>query len=319
MIYKKFGHTGDPLSVIGFGASPLGNVFGSISSEFDRGLVAAAIESGINFFDVSPYYGLGLAEERLGAALQPDRDQCFLATKCGRYGVDDFDFSAAGVTRRFEDSLRRLRTDHVDLLQIHDIEFGDLNQVVGETLPALTVLKEQGKTRFIGITGYWPGLLAETLERHPTDSVLNYCHWNLLADDMDIRLTPTCERLGAALINASPLHMGLLSGGPIAEWHPAPAIVREKASEIVKLCVRNDVDHGTLAVWKCLQHPRVTSTLVGMANVEQVKSACAAVALQPPTGLLSEVEVIMHGALNIWWPQGRAENQECSFNEGIGR
>src|SRR5207253_2271890 len=103
-----------------------------------------------------PYYGLTKAETVLGRALRGvPRDRYILATKVGRYGNDakDFDFSAARVARSLEESLQRLGVDHVDLIQAHDIEFGDLDQVVEETVPALRALQAQGKARFVGVTG----------------------------------------------------------------------------------------------------------------------------------------------------------------------
>lgn len=315
MKYKPFADETDPISIVGFGASPLGNVFGPTSRSMDETLVGSAVDHGINFFDVSPYYGQGHAEERLGAALKPHRKDVFLATKCGRYGVDRFDFSSDGILRGVEESLVRLQTDHVDLLQVHDIEFGDINQIVNETLPTLVGLRDEGKTRFIGITGYWPGLLSRTLERFRTHSVLNYCHWNFFADDMDASLTPMCQRLGLALINASPLHMGLMSGGSIAPWHFAPANVREKADEAVQICREFGVEPGIAAIAKCLQHPYVTSTLVGIADLHQVKSACAAVDVQLPALLVERLNQLFAPVLNVCWPQGRPENQDASFRE----
>ena len=112
------------VSVIGFGASPLGDVYGEIVPAESQRAVRSAIEAGINFFDVSPYYGRTLAESRLGEALHGVRQQIFLATKCGRYDVTVFDFSRKRITAGLEESLSRLRTDYVDLLQVHDIEFG---------------------------------------------------------------------------------------------------------------------------------------------------------------------------------------------------
>lgn len=315
MIYRSFAGTNDSLSVIGFGASPLGNVFGETSRSMDDALVAHALACGINFFDVSPYYGLGLAEERLGAALAHRRQEAFLATKCGRYGADNFDFSAATIVRRLEESLQRLQTDYVDLLQAHDIEFGNMDQILHETLPALAALKKQGKCRYIGITGFWPGLLSRVADDFQLDAVLNYCHANLFVNDMDRELIPLCSQRGIAAINASPLHMGLLGDGPVADWHPAPAIVREKAAEVVALCRRHGVPPGTLAVWKCLQHPTIVSTLVGLSNIAQIDTTCRALEFQPSPELLSAVEAILAPVLNMRWPQGRIENQDASFLE----
>src|SRR5215207_4597864 len=118
MQYRPLGQTGFNVSVIGYGASPLGHEFGP--ADFDEGVraVHAAVDRGINFFDVSPFYGRTVAEDRLGRALEGRRDKVVLATKVGRYGrePEECDYSATRVASSVEGSLRRLRTDHVDLL-----------------------------------------------------------------------------------------------------------------------------------------------------------------------------------------------------------
>jgi L-galactose dehydrogenase len=130
--YRQLGQTSLHVSVLSFGASPLGNVFYETDPAEAAAAVRYAIKRGINFFDVSPYYGLTVAETCLGEALEGHRQAVVLATKCGRYGAAEFDFSATRITAEFENSLRRLRTDYVDLLQAHDVEFGNLDQIVEE-------------------------------------------------------------------------------------------------------------------------------------------------------------------------------------------
>src|SRR5206468_1040932 len=107
------------------------------------------------------------------------RDRYSLATKVGRYGQDQFDFSAPRVTASVDESLRRLGVDHVDLIQCHDIEFGSLDQVVQETLPALRKVRDQGKARYIGITGYPLAIFRLVLEQTEVDTILSYCHYAL--------------------------------------------------------------------------------------------------------------------------------------------
>src|SRR5690606_18520685 len=105
----------------------------------------------------SPYYGRTLAEERLGRALEGVRERVILATKAGRYGKDypaGFDFSAARIARSVEESLARLRTDRIDVYQLHDIEYAHREQIIDESLPAMRRLVEQGKVRYVGITSY---------------------------------------------------------------------------------------------------------------------------------------------------------------------
>ncbi|WP_263374509.1 aldo/keto reductase [Granulicella aggregans] len=312
MLYRPLGSTKIDVSIIGFGAATLGDVFGAMTADGVHRTVQYAIDRGINFFDVSPYYGETLAEQRLGDALAGRRKDVVLATKCGRYGSNHFDFSADTITREFEASLRRLKTDSVDLLQVHDVEFGSMKQILEETLPAMRRLQQQGKVRFLGITGYWPDLLARILEQVPVDTVLNYCHNNLLADDMDMHLTPVAERLGVGLVNASPLHMGLLSGGPIAEWHPAPRRVKDAAATMVEVCRANEVQPAVVALSHCLTHPFVATTLVGFRSMSEVDDALFALEYQTPPKLLREIFEISGPVHNISWSSGLPENQPTS-------
>src|SRR5687768_8190702 len=165
------------VSMLGYGAAPLGDVYGRVDLATGIRSVRAALDLGVTVFDVSPYYGRTRAETVLGRALAGvDRDAYTLATKVGRYGVDEFDFSAARVRRSVDESLARLGTGHLDLVQVHDIEFGDLDQVVGETLPALAALRETGKVRYVGVTGYPLAALAAVAGRADLDTVLSYCH-----------------------------------------------------------------------------------------------------------------------------------------------
>jgi len=311
--HRILGRTGLSVSVIGFGASPLGNVFGDVTPETGKATVGHAIDSGINLFDVSPYYGLTLAEERLGAALAGRRHEVILATKCGRYGADNFDFSAATVTREFENSLRRLQTDSVDLLQVHDVEFGSIDQIIHETLPAMRRLREQGKVRFIGVTGFWPGLLARIAESTEVDTVLNYCHANLLMDDMNRELVPTAERIGIGLMNASPLRMGLLGGGFVPDWHPAPPAVKAAAAEVVALCRAHGVNPATLALHACIEHPSVASTFIGFTSAAQVDDSLRALDFEPPAELPSAIQAIIAPVHNTAWPSGLPENQPSEY------
>src|SRR5271154_4591996 len=187
---RRLGQTRLTVSRLGFGASPLGNVYGPVEETESTKAVHLAIDSGINFFDASPYYGHRLAEERLGRALTGKRHEVVLATKVGRYGLNEFDFSAKRVVASFEESLKLLNTDYVDLLQVHDVEFGDLHQITGETLPAIRKLQQEGKVGYVGITGYPPKFLVRIAKTFPVDTILNYCHYNLLTNTMDEVLTP---------------------------------------------------------------------------------------------------------------------------------
>lgn len=309
MEYRQLGQTDLKLSVMGFGASPLGGVFGETDAEEANRSVHYAIDEGINFFDVSPYYGLTLAEERLGDALRGKRDKVVLSTKCGRYGADEFDFSSERVGTSVEESLRRLQTDYVDLLQVHDVEFGSVEQIVNETLPALRRLQQEGKTRYVGISGYPLKVLLEVAQKAPVDNILTYCRYNLLVNDLDTVLAPAAQQLGIGMINASPLHMGLLSGQAPPSWHPAPPGVRQAADAALAFCREHDISLTDLALRFCFDYPRVASTLVGMSTTDQVRQNLHAYRTVGDPERLRQVKAILAPASNCIWSSGRPENQ----------
>ena len=155
MKYRPLGRTGLEVSVLGFGGSSLGNAFREIDDSEGIRTVHVAVDNGINLIDTAPYYGLTKAETVLGKALREiPREKYLLATKVARYGYKekDFDFSAERVTRSVDESLARLGVDYVDFIQIHDMEFGSIEQIITETIPALREVQAAGKARFVGIT-----------------------------------------------------------------------------------------------------------------------------------------------------------------------
>jgi L-galactose dehydrogenase len=310
MEYRKLGKTDLNLSLVGFGGAALGGVFGNFDLGEGTRAVHLAVDSGINFFDTSPYYGITLAETRLGAALVGRRERVILATKCGRYGMDEFDFSAKRVIASIDESLRRLQTDYIDLFQVHDLEFGDAQQIINETIPALRRLQQQGKARYIGITGYPPKLLRRIAEAAPVDSILTYCHYNLMNTDMDEVLTAFARERGIGLINAAALHMGILTENGPAEWHPAPQAVRDAGRKAAEFCRSRGADIARVAMHFSLDHPYVSSTLVGIANTRQVEASLELLRTSTDPALQREVQAILDPVFNYVWPSGRSENQE---------
>jgi L-galactose dehydrogenase len=310
MEYRKLGRTDLRLSILGFGTGPLGDLYGRIDPAESKRAVHLAIERGINFFDSSPYYGKTLSEERLGEALVEKRDKVVLATKCGRYGLDDFDFSAKRITASIDESLKRLRTDYVDLFQAHDVEFGDFRQIVDDTVPALQKIRQRGKARYVGITGYPPRFLARIAEQAPVDSILNYCHYDLLATNMDDHLTPFAMGKGIGLINASALHMGILTEGDPPPWHPAPPEVKAAGRKATKVCAQHGTNISKVSIRFSLDHPHVSSTLVGMATEQEVRDNLAVLEEQSDPGLLKEIRSAIGTSFNIEWPSGNPANND---------
>jgi L-galactose dehydrogenase len=310
MIYKTLGKTGLKVSAIGFGASPLGGEFGSIDAEEGRRAVDRAIECGINYFDVAPYYGRTLAESRLGEFLKGRRDKIILTSKACRYDITDFDFSEKRVVQSIDESLGRLRTDYVDLYQIHDVEYGKIEQVIGETIPAMFKLKKQGKIRFVGITGYPLTPLRKIAEAVDVDTVLTYCRYNLMDTTMDDILTPVAREKGIGLINASPLHMRVLTDKGAPYWHPAPEEGFEVAAEAAMLCREHGTTISNLAMQFALAHEDVAITLVGMSKVRHVEANVQIVGTQADPELLAEVLEMIKPVANIYWKEGLPENDD---------
>jgi L-galactose dehydrogenase len=307
------GKTGLQVSIVGFGASPLGNEFGMADPREGIRAVRHAIEQGINYFDVAPYYGRTLAESRLGEALVGRRQQVIVATKVGRYDKDrdgGFDFSAERVIRSAEESLVRLRTDHVDVLQVHDVEYGRQAQIVHETLPALLKLKEAGKVRFVGITGYPLGILRDVATQVEVDTILSYCRYNLMDTTLDDVLVPLAREKGIGLINASPLHMRLLTETGAPDWHPAPMRVQEVGRQVAGYCRQRGLDVAELAMQFALQHDAVATTLVGMSKVRHVAQNVKAVGIAPDPELLAAVRERIEPVANTVWQEGRPENDD---------
>jgi L-galactose dehydrogenase len=309
---RELGRTGLRVSVLGFGAGALGDHYFPTEEADNRAAVRHALDRGINLIDTSPFYSRTRSEEILGSVLADvPRDEVVLCTKAGRNTAKAFDFSAAAMARSLEASLRRLRTDYVDVWYAHDIEFAsDYEQVFTETAAALDRAKEQGKCRFIGMTGYPLALLAQAIERCRLDVVLSYCHFSPANLRLLSELLPVAGRHGVAVVNGSPLMMGLLSGKGPPRWHPAPEPLKAACRRVVELCQARGVDPATLALQFVLREPRVPVTLVGMSTAAEVDVNLRALDGGPDEDLLAEVLATLEPVKDVawvsgFWPAGR--------------
>jgi L-galactose dehydrogenase len=181
---------------VAFGTGSIGEFFGPVSEAESCRLIHEVIDLGVNFIDTSRHYGP--AEERLGRALDGRRQQVIIGTKVGRYGGTNFDFSAAGVRRGIEHSLRLLGTDYVDILQLHDIEFVPLDRVLTEGYAELVRIREEGKCRYIGVTGYPLATMKRAMTEVQLDVLLTYAKGTLLDDSIRLQLLPIAEERGLA-------------------------------------------------------------------------------------------------------------------------
>jgi L-galactose dehydrogenase len=313
MHYRALGRTGLNVSVLSFGASSLGGVLRATDDNEAIRTVRTALDLGINFIDTSPYYGATKSETVLGRALKDvPRDRYILATKIGQYDNGQFDFSAARVTRSLDESCARLGTDYIDLLQCHDIEFADLNQIVHETLPALVKLRDAGRIGHIGITGLPLKIFSGVLDRAApgvVETVLSFCRYELNDTALD-SLVPYFKQKGVGIINASPTGMGLLTERGVPSWHPAPRAMVEGARRAVDYCKSVGADIVKLAVQFCVAHPGIATTLVGSANPENIRKNIAWVDEPIDFELMARVLEILQPIKNHNFTRGRPENRD---------
>lgn len=308
MVYNEIGKTGMRVSNLGFGASSLGGVFHGIREEEGIQAVFTAVENGINFIDVSPYYGHLKAETVLGKALKDiPRDKYHLSTKVGRYGkdgVNTWDYSAKRATESVYESMERLHIDYIDLINVHDVEFADLQQVVDETLPALVELRNKGVVRHVGITDLQPENLKwviEHAEEGTVESILNFCHYSL-NDDMLLDYLDFFEERGIGVINASPFSMGLLSQRGTPDWHPAPASLKEACAKAAAYCQEKGYPIEKLAIqYSTSLNPRIATTLFSSANPQNVLKNIDYVNQPLDEQLVKEVRTIIGDQMRVRW------------------
>ena len=308
MVYNEIGKTGMRVANLAFGASSLGGVFHDLREEEGIRAVHVAVDNGINFIDVSPYYGHLKAEMVLGKALKEiPRDKYYLSTKVGRYGkdgVNTWDYSAKRATESVYESMQRLNVDYIDLINVHDVEFADLQQVVGETLPALVALKKKGVVGHVGITDLQPENLKWVIEHSPegtVESVLCFCHYSL-NDDMLLDYLDFFEANGVGVINASPLSMGLLSQRGTPAWHPAPDALKAACKKAAEYCGKVGYPIEKLAIqYSTSLNPRIATTLFSSTNPDNVLKNIRFVEEDMDENLVGEVKAIIGDQMRVRW------------------
>ena len=307
MEYREIGKTGMKVSNLSFGASSLGGVFHSIKEEEGIAAVHTAVDNGINFIDVSPYYGHLKAETVLGKALKNiTRSKYYLSTKVGRYGKDGvnmWDYSAKKATESVYESMERLNVDFIDLINVHDIEFADLELVCRETLPALVALREKGLVKHVGITNLTLRHFKYVIEHVPqgtVESILSFCHY-CLNDDALTDWLDYFESKGIGVINASPFSMGLLTERGAPEWHPASKPLQDLCRRAVSHCRTQGQEIEALAVKYSVSNPRIATTLFSTTRPEAVLKNIEWANANLDTKLLSEVQAILEPRFRDTW------------------
>jgi L-galactose dehydrogenase len=314
MHYRQLGRTGLKVSVLSYGASPLGNAFRTIDESEGIRAVRTALDLGINFLDTSPHYGVTKSETVLGRALRGvPRESYYLATKVGQYGEGNFDFSAARVTASLDESCRRLGTDHIDVLHCHDIEFADLGQIVNETLPALVKLRAAGRVGHLGITGLPLKIFPGVLNRAPAGQVeviLSFCRYCLNDTGLE-SLLPDLHAKGIGVINASATGMGLLTERGAPAWHPAPPSIKDGCRRAVEYCQSVGADITKLAIQFAVHHPGIATTLVGTASPENIRKNVACAEVPIDFALMAKVLEVLRPIHNHSFTRGRPENRDA--------
>jgi L-galactose dehydrogenase len=307
---RTLGKTGLQLPLLSFGASSLGAEFRGIDIQEAMRAVRVALDCGMNFIDTSPFYGRGMSEVLLGVVLQDvSRERYLLSSKLGRYDVGHFDFSARRVRESVDVSLKRLRVEHLDICLCHDLEFVEMSQIVEETLPALRKVQEQGKVRFVGVSGYPMKMFRYILERSPIDVLLSYNHYTL-QNTMLEGLLPLAKSKGTGVLNAAPFSARLLSNAPLPTWHKATPEVRETARKAAELAAKRGSDLAKLALQFSIRNPDIATCIAGSASPERVAEWAKWVEEPVDEALMREVQAILAPIHNWFYIEGRPENND---------
>jgi len=309
------------LPPLSFGGAPIGNLYAGVAEDDALAAVQHAWRSGIRHFDTAPYYGYGLSESRLGAALAGiPRSDYSLSTKVGRLlldadasqpAADDgfavsghravFDYSREGILRSVESSLRRLATDHVEILLLHDIGAlthgarhpAILRQVLDETLPAMAELRSEGVCGAIGLGVNEQDVCLQVMPEFPLDVIMLAGRYTLFEQRDSAQLMTQAVQRNVAVMAAGPYNSGLLGAddapGATYNYAPADAATRARAQRYYDLCERFGVTVGTAALQFPLAHPAVATVVCGLRSSVEVDSAVQRMHTPLPPTLWNEM------------------------------
>jgi L-galactose dehydrogenase len=306
---RKLGLTDLELPILSFGASSLGAEFRSVSLDEVFESIHVALELGMKFIDTSPYYGRGMSEVLLGIALRHiPRSDYLLCTKLGRFDVNHFDFSARRVAESIDVSLHRLRTDHLDIVLCHDIEFVPLNQIIEETLPALRQAQKAGKIRYVGISGYPMKIFKSVAQQTPLDCILSYNQYTLQNTRLVDEVLPLMKEKGIGVMNAGPFSARLLTNADLPAWHRDSVEVQSVAKKAAEYCQQRGENIAKLAVQFSCAHPELATTISGSANPNNIRQWAQWLASPVDHQLVNEVLQILKPVHNISHLEGLPEN-----------
>ena len=301
--------TGLRLSELGFGAAGLGNLYSETTDADAAAAVAQAYESGIRYFDTAPHYGLGLSERRLGTAIAGfPRGELVISSKVGRLLVpnenpaewDDqgfavpgdlrreWDFSYDGVMRSVESSLRRLGTDYLDILFLHDPDLSGIDDAVATGAAALTRLRDEGVVTAVGIGSNSATAVASAFRETDIDLAMLAGRYTLLEQHGADEVFEAAG--GRSVIAVGIFNSGLLSTprpapGAMYNYEPAPADVLGRASRLADMAEAHGATLPQAAMAFPLRDERVASIPVGMRTARHVRDNVALYERRPAESL----------------------------------
>ncbi len=309
---RRLGRSRVEVTALAFGSAGIGNLYTEVGEQEAHEAVAAAWQRGIRSFDTAPHYGLGLAERRLGAALRAyPRAEFTVSTKVGRrlepagtggVDLDDgfavpathrrvWDFSADGVRRTLEASLRRLGLDRVDVVYLHDPD-DHAEQAFREAYPALERLRTEGVVGAIGAGMNQSAMLTRFVRDTDVDVVLCAGRHTLLDQSALSDLLPAALERGRSVVIGGPFNSGLLADpGPGAtyDYARAPAELLDRALRVKAAAERHGTTLRAAALAFCAAHPAVASVLVGARSATEVHDCADQFATPVPPALWREL------------------------------
>ncbi|NDF02878.1 MAG: aldo/keto reductase [Actinobacteria bacterium] len=290
----KIERTGLEVSKLSLGTAPLGGLFTSVPEADSDGVIAAAFDADINFFDTAPLYGSGRAEVRLGRGLNAAKRPYILSTKVGRVlnpvsGVSNagglagfadadtsvepvFDYSRAGVRRSFEESLKRLNVDRIDVALIHDAD-DRIDEAIKYAYPALEEMRAEGMVSTIGVgMNYCPPTIKAVVETD-IDIVLIAGRYSLLDQSSQEQLFKETMKRKVSVMIGGVYNSGILANpvaGATFHYAPAPDEIIAKAQKIRDLLATFNVSLTAAAIQFPLRHPAVTTVLTGSRSPKEL-------------------------------------------------
>lgn len=268
MEYTTLGKTELRVSKLGLGGAPIGGDFGAMTDQQAVEIIHEALDIGITFFDTAPLYGRGESERRFGKGLKGKRDQIVLATKAVQR---DEKYSYENTIRCVEESLKRLQTDYIDLIQLHEAERTTFEEGMNGTVAAFLKLKEQGKVRAIGVNGGDVELLFPYIRSGHLDTCQTFSRYMLIDHTAKDELFLLAKQENVAIINGSPLGMGILADSPAPFLNKRHEILTEAEQRKAQLAfLRKPGPKGFIepAMRFSLYSDDIAVTLTGASSVE---------------------------------------------------